>query len=165
MSFWPFKHRSRPPEKDVHTLGDVARGMQHAVNTTQELLERHYAQVIARYFNEDGTPITRAFTLPDGSRIDVPTIALVPASSLVLQEMTVRMSVRVDETKVKRAEAEDSSDHLTRTSFQVSIRGGPPGRSQNAIDLTMRFVKGDPPEGVARIMEQFANQVLARKTP
>jgi hypothetical protein len=139
--------------------------MQHAVNTTQELLERHYAQVIARYFNEDGSPITRAFVLADGSRLDVPLISLVPAASLVLQEMTVRMSVKVDEIKVKPADVEDASDHLTRTSFQVSITGGSGARSQNAVDLTMRFVKGDPPEGVARIMERFANQVLAKKAP
>jgi Protein of unknown function (DUF2589) len=164
MSFWSFKRRGKPPEKDAHTLGDIARGMQHAVNTTQELLERHYAQMLSRYFNEDGTPVTRQFTLPDGSKVDVPVIALVPASSLVLQEMTVRMSVRVDETKVKPADVEDASDHLTRTSFQVSFAGGPPGREQNCIDITMRFVTGDPPEGVARVMEQYANAVLARKT-
>jgi hypothetical protein len=165
MGFWTFKRRSKPPEKDAHTLADIARGMQHAVNSTQELLERHYAQMLSRYFNDDGTPITRPFSLPDGSRITVPIIALVPAASLLLKEMVVRMSVRIDETKVKRADSEDASDHLTRTSFQVSFAGGVRGREQNSVDITMRFVAGDPPEGVAQVMEQFANTALVRKTP
>ena len=165
MSFWPFKRRAKPPEEDAHTLSDIARGMQHAVNTTQELLERHYAQMLSRYFNEDGTPITRAFVLSDGSHFDVPTIALVPASSLTLKETTVRMSVRVDDTTIKRADVEDPSDHLTRTSFQVSFTGGPGGSEQNAIDIVMKFVTGDPPEGVARIMEQYANRAMSRKAP
>lgn len=165
MGFWPFKRPSQPPEKDAHTLADIARGMQHAVNSTQELLERHYSQMLSRYFNDDGTPLTRPFALPDGSRIDVPVIALVPSASLLLKEMTVRMSIRIDDTKVKRADADDASDHLTRTSFQVSFAGGPRSRELNSVDITMRFVAGDPPEGVARIMEQFANGALVRKPP
>lgn len=163
MTFWPFKRRSKPPEEGVHTLADVARGMQHAVNTTQELLERHYGQMLSRYFNDDGSSITRKFILPDGSHMDVATIALVPACSLNLKEMVVRMSVRVDRTQVKVSDAEDPSDHLTRTSFHVSFSPRVDSRDRDVVDVTMKFVSGEPPEGVARIMEKFVNSVLAKR--
>ena len=163
MSFWPFKRRSKPTPGHSHTLADVARGMQHAVNSTQELLERHYAQVLSRYFKEDGTADTKQFILPDKSRIDVPTIALIPASALVLKEMLVRMSVRVDCAQVKTADVEDPSDPLTRSSFQVSFAPGSDSRESNVFNITMKFVGGDPPEGVARIMECYTNSVIARK--
>ena len=177
MAFWPWKKKgSTPPSVSSQTLADIARGMQHAVNSTQELVEQHYTQVIDRYFDEDKAeegkapglyPKVVTFKLPDGHIMTVPMIALVRPEGLMLKEMEVRMTVRIDQAKVKPHAAHGEHSELTRTSFECSFapqaKNG--DRSSNTIDITMKFVSGDPPEGVARVIEQYANTALPSKRP
>jgi len=172
-NFWNWKKRA-PAEKkrgvDAQTLADIARGMQHAVNSTQELTEQHYARIVERYFNEDGTAITKRITLPhNAGEMEVPVIALMPPSGLMLKEAEVEMSVRIDATAVKSAAPTDEETEHTRTSFAVSLgprshdrppsEGGTKGGA-SSIDIKMKFVAGDPPEGIARIIEAFANTMI-----
>jgi hypothetical protein len=156
MAFWNRKKKDQPPET-AQSLSDIARGMQHTVNSTQELTEHHFQDIIARYFTEEGTAIAKRFILPDGSVMDVPLISLVPPSSLQLSEMTIEMSVRIDRSEVRSAHEEKPD--LTRTRFECSFssRKGDSNQDQSLIDITMKFVAGDPPEGVAKLMEHYTN--------
>lgn len=175
MPWWPWKKKDdTPPQASAQTLADIARGMQHAVNSTQELVEQHYAQVIERYFQEDKEgdpggaglyPKIVTFKLPSGHVMTVPMIALVRPEGLMLKEMEVRMTVRIDQAKVKPHAHKGEPTHVTRTSFECSFapRAREDGRSSNAVDITMKFVSGDPPEGVARVIEQYANSALPSK--
>lgn len=172
MALWPFKKQlgSGQPDMTAQTLADIARGMQHAVNSTQELVEDHYRRVFERYFEDDGDPIVKRFKLPNGYVMDVPLISLVPPSSLNLKEMKVQMSVHVDKTEAKSAIHTHVKSGATRTSFNVSFApgkgtgsGGPLAKDSSRIDIEMTFVAGDSPEGVARVIEQYANTLLPKK--
>jgi hypothetical protein len=172
-SFWKWKKRA-PAEKkrgiDGQTLADIARGMQHAVNATQELCEQHYARIIERYFNSDGTAITRRIILPhNAGEMEVPMIAIMPPSGLMLKEAEVEMAVRIDSTAIKSAAPTDEDVAQTRTSFAVSFTPRSHDRKpsqessdggSSAIDIKMHFKAGDPPEGVARIIEAYANTII-----
>jgi hypothetical protein len=172
-NFWNWKKRP-PAEKkrgvDAQTLADIARGMQHAVNATQELCEQHYARIVERYFNDDGTAITKRITLPHGAgEMEVPVIALMPPSGLMLKEAEIEMAVRIDSTAIKSAAPTDEQVSHTRTSFAVSFTPRAHDRTPNAgnssdgtsaIDIKMKFVAGDPPEGIARIIEAVANTMI-----
>ncbi len=86
----------------------------------------------------------------------------------MLKEMEVRMTVRIDQAKVKPHAAHGQHTSVTRTSFECSfapsVKDG--GRHSNVVDITMKFVAGDPPEGVARVIEQYANTALpSRREP
>jgi hypothetical protein len=73
-----------------------------------------------------------------------------------LQEMEVRMAVRFDQTETKPAHPDDTE--VTRTSFKVALAGGSQDdKKSNVVDLVMKFKRGDPPEGVARIIAEFLN--------
>lgn len=171
--FWKWKKRA-PAEKkrgiDAQTLADIARGMQHAVNATQELCEQHYARIIERYFNDDGTAITRRIILPhDAGEMEIPMIAIMPPSGLMLKEAEIEMAVRIDSTAIKSAAPTDEEAAQTRTSFAVSFTPRSHDRKPNqessdggssAIDIKMHFKAGDPPEGVARIIEAYANTII-----
>jgi hypothetical protein len=172
-SFWPWK--KRPPAQktrgiDAQTLADIARGMQHAVNATQELCEQHYARMVERYFNDDGTAIMRRIILPHGAgEMEVPMIAIMPPSGLMLKEADIEMAVRIDSTAIKSAAPTDEEAAHTRTSFAVSFTPRAHDRVPNqeasdggssAIDIKMHFKAGDPPEGVARIIEAYANTII-----
>lgn len=50
------------------TISDIIRGMQHAVNTAEDMLTAHQIEKLTEAFNEDGTPKMRFITLPDGRK-------------------------------------------------------------------------------------------------
>lgn len=174
--WWPFGggEGSEPPEQlpsvSEHTLADITRGMQHAVNSTQQLTEQHFIHMLERYLPE-GKAIVQRIHLPDGQHVlDAPLIAMIPANGLQLKEMTVQMAVRIDHSVCKKAAPRGVETDLTRTSFEVSFapRSGERGvhkkaASQgSAVDITMKFIADDPPEGVARVMEYFTNSLVPK---
>lgn len=177
--WWPFggdkggdaPDEPPPPSVSEHTLADIARGMQHAVNSTQRLTEHHYVHLFERYFNKDGTPVTQDVVLPDGQHfLRVPIISLIPPNGLQLKEMSVDLAVRIDHSVRKRAMPKGTPTDITRTSFEVSFspRAGERGPHKRAasqgssVDINMKFVAGDPPEGVARVMEYYTNALVPR---
>lgn len=149
------------------TLSDLTRGIQHAVNTAEEILEQHYVRMLGRYFKEDNSPRMARIKVPPDSVIDVPLLALVKPSALLLDEMTVDLTLRVDETEVKRFPGRAVGRGVERTSFTISVGSGKredgSTRDINHIDVRMVFKSGDVPEGVSRIMEEFTKSILPKK--
>ena len=173
---WGEKELPKPEVPGGQTLTDLTRGMQHAVNRAQEILERHYIEVLDRYFDTDKDkkqyPKMITFKV-DGADVHFPLITFVPPGGLTLDKMKIRMAVRIDKADLKKAgpKGYEGDDHLTRTSMQVSFAslgettGGK--RNTNAIEMTMFFKAGDPPEGVSRVLEQYVNSIRPadRKEP
>jgi hypothetical protein len=151
-------------EHDATSLGlsDLVRGMQHVVNGAAELLAQHYTQQLERYFAEDGNPYLKRIKFPDGSTVmDVPLVALVPPSGLGLEKMSMRLSVRVDQTKVKRKQVEGSQTPHDRASLRVSLGSQEgDGRKGSMIDIEMEFKAGEPPEAAQRIIEELTKQMV-----
>lgn len=162
-----------PPRPTIseHTLADIARGMQHAVNSTQRLTEHHYVHLFERYFNPDGTAVTQRIVLPDGQHVlDVPVISLIPPNGLQLKEMTVDLAVQINHSVRKRAMPQGVPTDITRTSFEVSFspraaERGPQKKGAShgsSVDICMKFVAGDPPEGVSRVMDYYTNALVPK---
>lgn len=145
--------------KGSHTLPDFVRGIQHAVNSATLMAEKNSAGFLDRHFEEDGSPKIEIVKIP-GTKLClvVPTITTAHPPNMRLEEMEVRMAVRFDQTEIKPAHPNDTE--ITRTSFSVALCGDhPDDRKSNVIDLVMKFKRGDPPEGVARVMAEFVNTV------
>lgn len=178
-SFWGKKPKDG--EHKAHdgaapqTLADIARGMQHAVNSTQHLVESHYARMLERYFEDGpegqkgkGKAITKVILLPNGKQeLEIPLISLIPPAGLQLDELEVEMSVRIDGVERKQVDPVNDPTHpeVTRTSFQISFAHrvqGAEERNTSTVDIRMKFKAGDPPEAVSRILEQFTNSILPR---
>lgn len=171
MGFWKNifggDKKDEPASASPQTLADIARGMQHAVNSTQVVVERHFLRMFDRYFDDDGKAKIQRFDLPDGTFMEVPLIALVKRDGLGLEEMEIEMSVRIDHLEGKSAEPKGEPADVTRTSFQCSFTAAKAANGenhQNVVDISMRFKRGDPPEGVARLVEYYANLALPKKS-
>lgn len=161
-----FGGKEEKPSVKPQTLADIARGMQHAVNSTQLLIERHYLHMFDRYFDKHGKAKMQRFDLPDGTYMDVPIISLIKPDGLALDEVEIEMSVRVDSCEGKSANPDGEPVDATRTSFQCSFTAAKAQSGenhQNVIDIMMKFKHGDPPEGVARIVEYYANAAIPKK--
>ena len=97
------------------TISDIIRGMQHAVNTAEDMLTAHQLEKLTEAFNEDGTPKMRFITLPDGRKVYIPLASLTPSSSLTISELEMEFSVKVDNTITKK----DGKNE--RSAFSVSF--------------------------------------------
>lgn len=173
-SSWKFwEKKGKPPAPapgdppSSQTLADIVRGMQHAVNTAQSILQQHWRDTLDPYFDDEtGKPITEKYLLPSGQLIEMPLIALVSPAGLVLDHMEIEMAVRIDASEVKphrSASQEETAHH--RTSLQCSFAPLKKGedRSMNSVLVKMVFKAGDAPEGVSRLIEEFTNAVVPRK--
>lgn len=172
FTFLKRKKASESGALNTNTLADIARGMQHAVNSAAELADQQYLRLFELYFEDNdkkqAVPRMKEFVLPNGKVISVPLISLVPPAGLNLERMKVQMAVRIDKTEVKQATKEGALDHVTRTSFQVSFsprKGAAEERNQNVMDVEMEFTAGDEPEGVARVIEEYINGVIPKSQP
>lgn len=167
--FWPFwkKREPTPPPVSSQTLPDIVRGMQHAVNTAQQILQQHWRDTLDPFFDDEtGECVTQKYKLPSGHVIDMPLIALVQPQGLALDHMEIEMSVRIDQTEVKpHRSATQEETHQHRTSFQCSFAPvkDKADRSMNAVIVKMIFKAGDPPEAVSRLIEEFTNATKPRK--
>ncbi len=146
------------------TLTDIAKGVQYSVNAAQDVVEKFYIGLLDRYFDEENNPITMAMNISPGVTIDVPLITLVTPTGLELEELDVEMSLRVDGVETKQ-ELTRAGDEVKRASLDISFSNGTnkPGKDPNMIDLKMKFKKGDAPEGIQRIIENFTTNVIPKE--
>ncbi len=149
--------------KTQHTLSDIAKGIQYTVNTAQDVVEKFYIKLLDRYFDDDNNPISMGINISEDTSINVPLITLVTPTGLELEELEVDMSLRVDGMETKK-ETTKAGDEVKRASFNISFSsgGGKSARDTNMIDLKMKFKQGDAPEGIQRIIESFANNVIPK---
>ena len=131
---------------------------------------RHSLQQLDRYFEADGSPVMVTLKTGPDTVLEVPLLTLIDQSMLVMDEMQVELSLRITETTTKEVTLEQvpTADAgpftLDRGSFKVEF--APPrqhARDQDGlIDIVMKFKAGDPPEGVARVVDAFNNRITNR---
>ncbi len=150
-------------KKTGQTLSDIAKGIQYTVNAAQDVVEKFYIKLLDRYFDDDQNPISMGINISDDTSIDIPLITLVTPTGMELDELEVDMSLRVDGID-KKKEITKAGDEIHRASFNISFASGgvKSGRDTNMIDLKMKFKQGDAPEGIQRIIESFANNVIPK---
>lgn len=160
------KTRQQSAAEARQTISDIARGMQHAVNTTQEMLQQQTLASMQKFFDFNGNPLTTVFKV-DGDRVvEAPWIALAPQSALKLDEMSLEFSIRVHGEDVKTVGPVDH--HLDRSSIAVTLSGSREhsGADDTVIDVSMKFKSTETPEAVSRVIDEFTRAVTPRaRTP
>lgn len=145
---------------NTQSISDIIRGMQHAVNTAEDMLLKHQIEKISSAFTKEGEPLMRYILLPDGRRVDIPLACLTPSESLSISEIELSFSVKVDDTVTKG----DGKDE--RSSYSVSFSGterksiwGKKKKSAGVINIRMKFKERDEPEAAARVREMLDSTV------
>ncbi len=156
MAFW------NKSKNNKQTLSDIMRGMQHSVNTAQEILEKHHIQLLNKYFKADGVPETKTIQLGNGKILNIPLISIIKQNSLVIDEMEVEFKAKVDEVELKHLKAVDSNndgiiDRPERTSFAMDFTASE--RNDNNVLIKIKFKTKEQPEGISRIVDEFDKQI------
>lgn len=152
MAFWNKK-------TGTQTFADIIRGMQYAVNTAHEMLERYHITLLNKYFDEKGRPEKKEIWLGEDRKIEVPIITLINQGSLSIEEMEICFKAKIDGVSVKSSQAlETGKDiNIDRTTFNMNFT--PSTRDGNTVDVRIKFKSTQPPEGVSRIVDEY-NKIL-----
>lgn len=150
-------------------LDEIARGMQHAAASANQLLAQQYTRVLDTFFdsNDDGllTARTVDVELDAEHTMPVPLVALATPRGLALEKMVVHLTVRGD---FAEAMPIDGGDHRAR--FHVTL--APPSkrageaaardRDTEHIDIEMHFAALDPPDAIMRVIDEYTHRLIPR---
>jgi hypothetical protein len=156
----------------AQALTDVTRGMHHAALATTNMLANQYLYLLNQFFDEDENGLLRAkmvnVQLSNSHGMNIPLISMVAPKGLIMDKMKVAMSVRMEESDVKRASHEFDNSDITRTSFKVQLsprsESTTQGRASDIIDIEMEFLAIDPPEGIMKVIDEFVNLIAPFET-
>ncbi|MEH2934329.1 DUF2589 domain-containing protein [Acutalibacter sp. JLR.KK004] len=157
------KWNKKEDHEEGITLSDVIRGLQFCVNSSAEIMEQHHLATMDKYIDpKTQAPLAKRFVIRDGYAIDVPLICLSDHHTLYLDEMDVKLSVRLKDINIKETTAPLNGDgskfSIDRGSFLVELAGAVPDEDA-AVDVNLKFKSTPPPEALARIVEKLDNAI------
>jgi hypothetical protein len=150
-------------------LDEIARGMQHAAASANQLLAQQYTRVLDSFFdpNDDGllTARTVDVELDAEHAMPVPLVALATPRGLALEKMVVHLTVRGDFAEAMPIEGGDHRAHFHVTLAPPSKRAGEaPARDRDTehIDIEMHFAALDPPDAIMRVIDEYTHRLIPR---
>lgn len=157
-----------PKEAPGQTLSDIVRGIAHAAESANDIGDMAVLRQFKMFFDldEKGNFVakTARVKVDDAHYMDVPLVAIIDPGSMTLNEMDVKMAVRLTQTEVKQQlHAANASVMVQRSSFNVSLTGSKPGSRDDVIEVTMKFKKCEPQEGASRVIEELSNTIRTQK--
>jgi hypothetical protein len=161
MIFW--KTETNVPQ----TLASLIRGLQHSVNSAMDMLESRNVELLSRFFNEEGKPITRRLHVDDKTVIDIPVISIINPQALSIKEVEMEFAVQVNSAPVKKRQnqkgfvigdkPEELETLLERSSLEVSFSGA---KDQTTVNVKVKFESSPIPEGMSRIVEEYDKKII-----
>ncbi len=156
--------KQKPKNPKRLTLSDLVRGMQHCVNTSAEIAELHYARTFEKFFDTDGTLLTKAFPIGNGRQMQIPLLCLSHHDSLQFSEMHVKMHVCLQDLEQKETDTPftygEDTYRFTRGSLDVALHAPDVKDGKDVLaEIEMVYKQSAPPEAVSRLIEQINNSL------
>ena len=159
-----------PPPRGL-ALDEIARGMQHAAASANQLLAQQYTRVLDTFFDSDDEGVLTARTvnlaLDAEHTMPVPLVALATPRGLALEKMVVHLTVRGD---FAEAMPVDGGDHRARFHVTLappskrSVDGSARDRDTEHIDIEMHFTALAPPDALMRVIDEYTHRLVPRPT-
>ncbi|GAA6253695.1 DUF2589 domain-containing protein [Bacteroides thetaiotaomicron] len=161
MAFW--KTETNVPQ----TFASLIRGLQHSVNSAMDMLESRNVELLSRFFNEEGQPITRRLQIDDKTVIDIPIISIINPQALSIKEVEMDFAVQVHNAPVKKRqnqkgfiiaeEPKELETWLERSSLEVTFSGS---KDQTTMNVKVKFESCPIPEGMSRVVEEYDKKIM-----
>ena len=137
-------------------LDDIFQVIYSSVVEAQNAIEQHYlGEITEDYFEADGTPKMIVVKLPaaNGQLTDVhiPAITLVPHYGLAIDEVSVKMKVKLSSGEDDKERKGNKQGRLRKIITDFSNREG----GKELATIFVKFKGKEPPEGLARIKDNL----------
>lgn len=146
-------------KKQTYSFADVLRGIQHAVNSTQEMLQVQQLNMLTKFWKSDsGEPVTQKFKV-GGKEIEVPLMALVPHSHLEMEDIEISFKTKIGNIAAK-TESGPNESFLSQphTDLQMELESVKASDS-DVVDIRIRFKHREMSEGLARLNDEYYKQL------
>lgn len=180
---------SQSESRATAALDHVLKGIQDAVVKAQQLANQQHFQMLEAFVrkqdpNDDDSPwLVRTLKLlidqPQKGRdedgkvrqalFEVPIVSLVPVQTLSLKELEIRMQLRITHvnppSRLKEGAHPDKNQEvefkvdMAATASKAGVRDG------RMIDVTMKFVGQEAPEGILRLIERINESIVEKEPP
>lgn len=167
---WHNKNKKQSEEQPSMTLSDVIRGIQHCVNSSLEIIEQYYLNMMQKYITEDENIIIKRINIDNDHYMDLPLICLTGHDTLQIDKMKVKMKVNIRDMDLKQSmvdlegdnEETESEYMLSRTSMLVDVCNVKHEEDGTNMEVQMTFTKSDPPESISRVIETLNNAIAIK---
>jgi len=118
------------------TLADIIRGLQYCVNSSQDIIEQHHINSFNRFFDENGAPLVKTIKIMEGAAMDIPMVCMNSHSSLILDEMEVKLDLMIKKTALKQMPCQVAESGLEQSSDFVPA-AEPKSKDAEAVQNTL----------------------------
>lgn len=155
------------------TVAAILRALHEAALEAQRITEEEQVRQLRRYtyLREDDPSVTPrqegrlrtvSLHIPDATgdprqhvKVDIPLLALMPPTSLRIRDLTVRFRAKL--LGLDRDESDESGSGQGGTAINASLTAGEDGEH---AEFRVTFESGEPPEALARLIEQVTLNAL-----
>ena len=140
-------------KKTHYSFADILKGLQHAVNSAQDMLQGQQVQNLTRFLNTtDGTPVSRKVKLGD-REVDVPLMSLVPQCHLAMEDIEIRFNAKVGDIASGALQTINGND-ISHADLKVVLEGVR-AKDDDVLQITVRFKQQQTTEGLSRLMDEY----------
>ena len=142
-------------KKEKYAFSDILKGLQHAINSAQDMLQAQQIQGLMRFWSaNDGNPLTQKVKVGE-RELDVPLMTLVPHSHLEMDDVEIKFKAKIgDIASHSFADKLQNGQGLTRADLQMEM-DGIKATDDDVMEITIRFKSKETPEGVARLTDEY----------
>lgn len=145
-------------KKKTYAFSDILKGLQHAINSAQSMLQAQQVEHLSNFWQQDGNPVTQRVVLGD-KEVKVPLLTLVPHSQMAMDNVEIKFKTRIGDIAPYCSQDMFSADNsLRRADLQVEMQGVK-ASDDDTMEISIRFKVKETPEGVSRLMDEYNKQI------
>jgi len=144
-------------KKQHFSFADILKGLQHAVNSAQDMLQGQQVQNLTKFLNtSDGTPVSRKVKFGD-REVEVPLMSLVPQCHLAMEDIEIQFNAKVGDIASESLQTLNVND-ISYADLKVALEGVR-AKDDDVLQITIRFKQQQTTEGLSRLMDEYNKQI------
>lgn len=144
-------------KKKRYSFLDILRGIQHAVNAAQDMLQAQQLQSLQKFWDENnGKPASKTIKVKD-DELSVPLVALLPHNHLGMDDIEIKFCAKIEDMDHMVA-AGVNSDDISAADLKLTLDGIKPGKD-DTMQITIRFKALDSTEGLSRLIDEYNKHI------
>ncbi len=144
-------------KKKRYSFLDIIRGIQHAVNAAQDMLQAQQLHSLQKFWDgNSGEPISRTIKIKD-SDLCVPLVALLPHNHLGMDDIEIKFCAKIEDLDNMVATDAIGND-ISAADLKLALDDIKPGKD-DTMQITIRFKAQAPTEGLSRLIDEYNKQI------
>ena len=144
--------------KQTYPLSDILKGLQQAINSSQEILQVQQLQNLSKFWTPEGEPLVQEIKVNE-KEMSVPLITLLPHNNLVMDDVEIKFNTKVGGIVSESSlDQFNSNDTLTHANLKMEMEGIK-ADAEDVMSITIKFKTNETSEGMARLIDEYNKKI------